>query len=153
MISISWGACDGNRTLLVRICHCRRRSSKREGRDGVGWFLLALIISPLVALLLVLVMQKGGSPDVPRPPFTALSRREVRKWQQQRLSSGEPLEGRVRKCPYCAEFIKLEAIVCKHCGRDSATALSPPPANNTPYIPNTPEGKAPASTSRWRWDK
>lgn len=23
-----------------------------------------------------------------------------------------------RKCPFCAEFIKAEARVCKHCGRD-----------------------------------
>jgi len=27
-----------------------------------------------------------------------------------------PAEGE-RKCPFCAEFIKNEAIVCKHCGR------------------------------------
>jgi hypothetical protein len=25
-----------------------------------------------------------------------------------------------RKCPHCAEFIKPEANVCKHCGRDLA---------------------------------
>jgi phosphotransferase system glucose/maltose/N-acetylglucosamine-specific IIC component len=36
-------------------------AAKARGRDGVGWFLLALIISPLIALLLVLVMARKGS--------------------------------------------------------------------------------------------
>jgi len=28
------------------------------------------------------------------------------------------LEGGMKKCPYCAELVKGEAQVCKHCGRE-----------------------------------
>ena len=39
-------------------------AANARGRDGVGWFILALIISPLIAVLLVLVMQNRRSDNV-----------------------------------------------------------------------------------------
>lgn len=37
--------------------------------------------------------------------------------------SGISAEDRNRKCPYCAEFVKADASVCKHCHRDLPTAF------------------------------
>lgn len=37
--------------------------------------------------------------------------------------SGVTKDDRHVKCPHCAEFIKTEAKVCKHCGRDVAIVV------------------------------
>jgi hypothetical protein len=66
-----------------------------RGRSCGGWFLVSLLISPLLAGLLVLVL-----PDL----------RQALNAQIEALHR--------RKCPYCAEQIRREAVVCRYCGHD-----------------------------------
>ena len=64
----------------------------RRGRSGFGWFVLSLLITPLIAGLLVLVLpSKATDPDAPTPETHV-------------------------KCPDCRELVLKEARVCKHCG-------------------------------------
>ena len=34
------------------------------------------------------------------------------------LEARQIAEGQMRKCPYCAEVVRREAVVCRYCGRD-----------------------------------
>lgn len=64
----------------------------RRGRSGIGWFFAALLASPLIAgvfLLVLPVNEKEGA-------FSIL-----------------------RRCNHCREQIRRDASVCKHCGSTS----------------------------------
>ena len=77
----------------------------KRGRSGFGWFLVAAVISPLLAVLLLLVLAdrtaqtSTAAVDAPTP------------------------ETHVR-CPDCRELVRFDARKCKHCG----AALVPQPA-------------------------
>ena len=71
-----------------------------KGRSGFGWFVLSLCISALLAGLLLALVGNAPAPS-----------------EQTQLEGGT-----VKKCPMCAEIVKAEAIVCKHCGARFAVA-------------------------------
>lgn len=68
---------------------------EQKGRSRATAVLLGLITGPL-AVLLALVTPKDSE---------ALERRALKS-------------GKMIKCPYCAELVKREAKVCRHCGRE-----------------------------------
>jgi hypothetical protein len=81
--------------VWVVLCIAVAVFANNRGRSGFGWFLLSLIISPLLGLL-----------------FVAITK-DLRKEQQTTASTPGP--NTHVKCPHCAEWVLPEASVCKHC--------------------------------------
>src|SRR6266498_4116584 len=79
-----------------------RKIAIDKGHDPTMYTVLSIFLTPLVGIIAALV----AKPD-------------LAKVDQQRVASGAE-----RKCPFCAELVKREAIVCRFCG----TAIPAPSA-------------------------
>ena len=62
-----------------------------RGRSGFGWFLISLLISPLLSFIFLLVLQNLKEKSMMPNSDTHV------------------------KCPDCSELVLKEARVCKHC--------------------------------------
>lgn len=101
-------------TLIVSIV-----ASKR-GRSGVLLFVLCVVGGVVVAMLAGAASGGNGTAAgfaaflVPAAGLMwALS---AQSSEQIAVAQGE--HGEFRKCPFCAESIRKEAIKCKHCGSE-----------------------------------
>ena len=105
MVILSWLA-------VVAVISCIPAAiAKGKGRSFAGWWFYAVLIFP-IALIHSLVVSKN-----------------IEGLEQQALESGN------RKCPACAEMVKVEAKICKHCGND----LEPYVAQVDPDAPTKTE--------------
>lgn len=88
----------------LSLCFVAGAIAGGKGRSAAGFFFLSLLLSPLVGILAALI----ADPDTARV-------------EAERVQGGTQ-----KRCPFCAELIRTEAIVCRFCGRDMPNAADPP---------------------------
>lgn len=76
-------------SIMAAIAWAIANAAEKKGRNWVPFFILSLLFPIITAIVIGVV-----STD------------------QANLTSG------VKKCPKCAEVVKEEAIICKHCGSE-----------------------------------
>lgn len=90
---ISWGAIIILWLLLTPVAAI---IAEKKGLSGWGFYFFSLLLSPIVGIVVALLA-------TPNP---------------EKIEARLLKNGKLKRCPYCAELVKTEAAVCKHCSRE-----------------------------------
>lgn len=87
--------------IYLPLCVAVGVFASKKGRNGYGFFWLAVFFSPLLGFIFALVADTD----------------------QRSLDRDKLFEGDHKKCGFCAEIIKIEARACKFCHNEQPKSL------------------------------
>ena len=95
--------------------------ASNKNRSTAGWGALGFVFGLfgfIAAIAVSEVKKNTSSSPVGRTQSSNKRRTRSRSKRQRSRTEDFDSDDHEKKCPDCAEYIKLEAQVCKHCGRE-----------------------------------